>query len=275
MIVSSILLLNICSGLRTGLCVSRRLKYGQKTAFQRSSIVRYYGEKSRTSRISPIRLNYISSFLGCNIFFIYNIRMTSATIPSANQRMFHGTIRSGALADQLAARFNDRQRRVNIVRNGDSALIQIGSKHGTPVTVNIADLEGGVLVTMSRDRNWLDRAADAGDMLERAAASPISLLAMIPDIIGELNEENEAPRIWDAINDIMGLSRALAGEVNAPENPRVCLYCGTSNAPELDNCQACGGALPVDLPRICPKCARAHTAEALFCQACGTRLVKG
>ncbi len=198
-----------------------------------------------------------------------------ASAPLTNQRMFHGTIRSGALADQLAARFNDRQHRTRIERYADSALIQVGSKHGTPVTVHIADLAGGVLVTMSRDRDWLDRTADASEMLERAASSPVSLLAMIPDVLGEMREEALVPSIWNAVNDIMGLSRALAGELNAPLNPRLCPYCGTANPAELERCQACGGPLPVDLPRKCPKCGRGHTSEALFCQACGTRLVEG
>ncbi len=192
-----------------------------------------------------------------------------------NQRMFHGGIRAAALADQLCARFNDRQHRTHIENQGDTSLVQIGSKHGTPVTVHIADIEGGVLVTMSRDRDWLDRLADSSDMAERAASSPLSLLTLIPDIIGETRQENITPQIWNAINDICALTRSLAGEDHAPQNPKVCTYCGTANDPEFELCQACGAALPADLPRICPKCGRGHTAEALFCQACGTRLVEG
>lgn len=196
------------------------------------------------------------------------------TLPP-NQRMFHGGIRAAALADQLAARFNDRQHRTRSEVRGETALVQIGSKHGTPVTVHIADTEGGVLVTMSRDRDWLDRVADVSEMAERAASSPISLLAMLPDVIGELKQENIAPQIWNAINDICALTRSLAGEKNAPGNPKICGYCGTANDPESELCAACGAALPVDLPRLCPKCNRAHTSDALFCQACGTRLVEG
>ena len=105
-----------------------------------------------------------------------------------SQRMFHGEIRAAGLADQLAARFNDRQRRVNVTHQGSSALVQIGSKHGTPVTVHIIDTTGGVLVTMSRDRDWLGRAGDAAELIERAASNPISLLAMLPDILGEMNQ---------------------------------------------------------------------------------------
>jgi hypothetical protein len=193
----------------------------------------------------------------------------------SNQRMFHGEIRAAALADQLAARFNDRQHRTHLENRGDTTLIQIGSQHGTPVTVHITDTSGGVLVTMSRDRNWLDKAADAGDMLERAAANPLSLLAMVPDLVGELNQENIAPRIWDAINDVFALTRALAGEKNGPQNPKVCAYCGTANDPAQELCNSCGAALPTSLPRKCPKCGRAHTSDALFCQACGARLVAG
>jgi ribosomal protein L40E len=179
------------------------------------------------------------------------------------------------LADQLAARFNDRQHHTHLTQQGDTSLVQIGSKHGTPVTLHIADVSGGVLVTMSRDRDWLDRTADASEMLERASTNLGSLLAMIPDVIGELNAENLAPAVWNAVNDLMSLSRSLAGETHPPENPRVCLFCGTANPASLESCQSCGGPLPVNLPRICPKCGRAHTSDALFCQACGTRLVEG
>ncbi len=192
-----------------------------------------------------------------------------------NQRMFHGTISAAALADQLAARFSDRQRRARIENRGETSLVQIGSKHGTPVTVHITDTSGGVLVTMSRDRNWLDKAGDASELIERAASNPISLLAMVPDLIGELTLENIAPQIWDAINDLCALTRSLAGEKDAPQNPKVCEFCGMANDPELESCSACGAALPSDLPRKCPKCGRGHTADALFCQACGTRLVDG
>ncbi len=195
--------------------------------------------------------------------------------PAPNQRMFHGGIHAAALADQLAARFNDRQHRTHVEARGDTALVQIGSKHGTPLTVHIADTEGGVLVTMSRDRNWLDRAADASEIAERAASNPLSLLALIPDIAGELKQENLAPQIWNAINDLCALTRALAGEKNAPANPKICTFCGTANDPELEQCIACGAALPSELPRVCPKCGRGHTSDALFCQACGTRLVEG
>ena len=192
-----------------------------------------------------------------------------------SQRMFHGEISAAALADQLAARFNDRQRRVNISQAGASSLVQIGSKHGTPVTVHITDTSGGVLVTMSRDRNWLDKAGDASELIERAGSNPLSLLALVPDVLGELTQENIAPQIWDAINDLCALTRSLAGERDAPQNPKVCEYCGTANDPQFESCAMCGGALPSDLPRKCPKCGRGHTSDALFCQACGTRLVEG
>ncbi|MFZ5858779.1 MAG: zinc ribbon domain-containing protein [Chloroflexota bacterium] len=189
--------------------------------------------------------------------------------------MFHGGIRAAALADQLAARFNDRQHKTSIRASGDTALVQIGSKHGTPLTVHMADTQGGVLVTMSSDRDWLDRTADASELFERAATSPLALLAVLPDIIGELKQENVAPQIWNALNDIFALTRALAGEKDAPLNPKICPYCGIANDPQYETCVGCGGVLLADLPRACPKCGRKHTSDALFCQACGTRLVEG
>jgi hypothetical protein len=197
------------------------------------------------------------------------------TLQPTHQRMFHGSITAIALADQLAARFADRQHHTAIASQGETSLVQIGSKHGTPVTVHIADTTGGVLVTMSRDRNWLDKAGDASELIERAATNPLSLLAMIPDVVGELSQENVAPQVWDAINDMCALTRSLAGEKDGPQNPKVCEFCGTANDPSLELCAACGAALPTDLPRKCPKCGRGHTSEALFCQACGTRLVEG
>ncbi|PKO12106.1 MAG: hypothetical protein CVU39_25875 [Chloroflexi bacterium HGW-Chloroflexi-10] len=192
------------------------------------------------------------------------------------QRMFHGNIRAAALADQLTARFHERHTRVNISSSGVTALVQIGSQHGTPVTVHITDTDGGVLVTMGRDRDWIDRASDVGGMIERAAsAKPISILAMIPEMIGEMNKGNIVPQIWDAINELCALTQALAGEKEAPQNPRICSFCQTPNQTDQENCISCGAALPVDLPRVCPKCSRAHTSDALFCQACGSRLIIG
>jgi ribosomal protein L40E len=128
---------------------------------------------------------------------------------------------------------------------------------------------------MSRNRNWIDRIADSSELVERAATNPLSLLTLIPDVLGEMKQENVAPLIWNAINDLCALTRSLSGEDGAPRNPKVCLYCGMSNDPEVEECMACGAGLPVDLPRICPKCGRRHTSDALFCQACGTRLAQG
>lgn len=191
-----------------------------------------------------------------------------------NQRMFHGGISAAALGDQLAARFSERHTRVNVQHGAGTALVQLGSPHGSPLTVHIADTQGGVLVTLSQERDWLDRASDAGDLLERAASGkPFALLAALPELLGEFSKENLAPLVWGAVEDLCALSRALAGEKNAPLNPIVCLYCGTPNPAGAEQCQACGAALGVDLPRVCPKCGRGHLADALFCQACGTRLV--
>lgn len=153
--------------------------------------------------------------------------------------------------------------------------MQIGSKYGTPVTVYIADTKGGVLVTMSRDRDWLDRVADSSELLERAATSPLSLLALVPDVIGEMKQENLVPHIWDAVNDLCALTRSLAGEEKVPRNPKICHYCGMSNNAEMEECVACSAALLTDLPRVCPKCRRGDASDALFCQACGTRLLEG
>ncbi len=196
-------------------------------------------------------------------------------IPPPTQRMFHGEIRAAGLADQLAARFNDRQRRVNISHTGASSLVQIGSKLGTPVTVHIADTSGGVLVSMNYNHDWLDKAGDTLELVRKASTDPWTFFTMLPDVMAELTQENIAPQIWDAINDLCALTRALAGERDAPLNPKVCEYCGSANDPQLDSCAMCGAGLPNDLPRQCPKCGRGHTSEALFCQACGTRLLTG
>lgn len=193
-----------------------------------------------------------------------------------NQRMFHGSITAAALADQLAARFSERHSLTKIQAGEGTALVQIGSKHGTPVTVHIADTAGGVLVSMGSERDWLDKSGDIGEMIERAAAgNPLSLLALAPDILAEFKKDNLAPEIWNAINDLCALTRALAGEKDAPGNPVECPFCQTVNPPGSGQCLACGAPLPVDLPRLCPKCGRGHTSDALFCQACGTRLVEG
>lgn len=65
--------------------------------------------------------------------------------------MFHGGIKAGILADHLTARINDRQHRTHNKSKGGSALVQIGSKYGTPITVHISDSTGEVLVTIGRD----------------------------------------------------------------------------------------------------------------------------
>lgn len=117
---------------------------------------------------------------------------TTLTIPS-DQRTFPGGIRSAALTDQLFGRFNDRQHYVTIKGQVDTALVQIGSKHGTPVTVHISDAEAGVLVAMSHDRDWLYKLADSSKLIERATSNLLSLLAILPDVICELKQKEPHP----------------------------------------------------------------------------------
>ncbi len=195
--------------------------------------------------------------------------------PTSNQRMFHGEITAAALADQLAARFAERHRVARVSHAGASSLVQIGSKLGTPATIHLTDTSGGVLVTMSRDRDWLDKTSETMDLVRKASTDPWTFITLLPEVVNELSQENIVPQIWDVINDLCALTRSLAGEKGAPRNPKICEFCGTANDPELESCTACGAALPSDLPRKCPKCGRGHTSEALFCQACGTRLVDG
>ncbi len=195
------------------------------------------------------------------------------TLPPTYQRLFHGNLTASVVAEQLAVRFRDRFHRVSLEQGTASAYLTIGSPHGTPVAVHLANTEGGVLVTMGRGSSNLSNAGDAAELLERASRNPLSLLSIIPDALAEAKKKNIIPQIWSALDDIFSLGRSIAGERNAPRNPKVCPYCQSSNPPEEDHCLACGGVLPPDLPRLCPKCGRGHTSDALFCQACGTRLV--
>jgi len=136
--------------------------------------------------------------------------------------MFHRGIKAAALADHLTVKYNERHHRTHIEFRGESTLDQIGSKHGTPITIHISDTIGGVLVSMGRDRNWTDKFADASDIFERAATKPLSIISAIPDIVGELKKENMAPIIWNAIYEIFAFTRSLAGEIDSPKNPIIC-----------------------------------------------------
>ncbi len=62
-------------------------------------------------------------------------------------------------------------RRTHTPPGAGTALIQISRQHGRPVTPSIADTEGGVLVTMGQDRDWLDRAGGAGQLAPGRDAS--------------------------------------------------------------------------------------------------------
>lgn len=189
------------------------------------------------------------------------------------QRMYHGYLSAPIAAEQLAVRFRDRFHQVTLEQTSESALLTIGSPHGTPVAVHLANTTGGVLVTMGHGPSDLSKLGDAAGVLERAATNPLSFLSLFPDALAEAQKKNIIPQIWAELEDIFSMARSLAGEQNAPKNPRICPFCQTANPPELDHCSACGGVLPPDLPRVCPKCNRGHTSDALFCQACGTRLV--
>jgi hypothetical protein len=81
------------------------------------------------------------------------------------QRRFQGKITSAVLAYQLSAFFNDRQPHAFIECEKGTSPAQIGSKHDTPVAVHIADTSNAVLVTMCRERNWMDKTAENSKLI--------------------------------------------------------------------------------------------------------------
>jgi hypothetical protein len=94
----------------------------------------------------------------------------------------------------------------------------------TPVGKSILNLfpgnsaAKGLWLYTHAPQSWLDRLGDASDRLERAARNPLSLLTALPDILAEGQKKSLAPDIWSAVDDICSLTRALAGEKNAPRS---------------------------------------------------------
>ena len=50
----------------------------------------------------------------------------------AVQRMFHGHLTAAALADQLAARFNERHQRTHVTQGNGTAMVQIAASMARP-----------------------------------------------------------------------------------------------------------------------------------------------
>jgi hypothetical protein len=109
---------------------------------------------------------------------------------SLNQNIFLGGIQSVSSANQLSACFNDRKLCGSTQVQNETALAQIGSKLRAPFTVHFADTEVGVLVTKYLDHDWLERFADSSELIEPGLSSPLSLPVYMPDIIGEMKENN-------------------------------------------------------------------------------------
>jgi hypothetical protein len=189
------------------------------------------------------------------------------------QRILHGDLTPGDIAQALLAEFNRGNLRAQILGQGDNLAVQIGTRPGaasggpTALTVTLQKSPDGVLVQLGQ-QEWLGTAASLGRTTMAALLNPWNLLNRLDDIAQDVENLQLSERVWEAINQT-----ARAAGANYQLSDRlsrvVCEYCGTANPVGEGACIACGAPMGRTQPATCPNCGYVVKPGEMTCPNCG------
>lgn len=190
-----------------------------------------------------------------------------------DQRVFHGDISPGEIAEGLMAEFDQGGYQARMFGSGDNLVVQIAtddyrrSGGETAVSVHLNRIEDGVLVKMG-EQSWLGIAASMGKSALMALVKPRFLFGRIDDIAQDIQSLQIVDRIWANIDRsaaAAGASRQISDRLRRLS----CEYCQSANIVGAPHCVACGAPLGLSQPVSCLNCGFVSEAEVSICPSCG------
>ena len=189
------------------------------------------------------------------------------------QRIYHGQISPGTIANDLVASFNRGAYRAQKLVSGNDLAVQIATSERpvsggqTALSVSIREVPDGICVQIG-NQAWYGVAASIGMTAVSALLNPWNLLGRLDDIAQDVENLQLASEVWQVID---ATARAAGAGFELSERLRriVCAYCGTANPVDGANCVACGAPLGGIQPGTCPHCGFVIQADEGTCPNCG------
>lgn len=193
------------------------------------------------------------------------------------QRIYHGEITPGDIANALVAEFNHGGLAAQRVGEGGKVAVQIATNRWrqsggtTALTVTLQKVEDGVLVAIGQ-QEWLGIAASLGKTALSVLVNPWNIIGRLDDVAADVNHLQLENRVWDTIEHFAKSSGA-AHEISERLRTVVCAYCDYANPVGAGECEACGAPLGSVQPAACQNCGFVNDTGAKFCSNCGAPVV--
>lgn len=191
-------------------------------------------------------------------------------------KIYHGELDAEEMAITLANFFNRGGLSAQSSVNGDTAFVQITSRHSRPsgghTSLGVALARRGERIEASvGDQSVLGLAGSLGTSAFLAWLNPLNLLGRLDDIAADIENLTLEDRVWKLL-DRMAANGGASTQLARRLQRMVCSYCNTANKVGEGRCVACGAPLGDVQPSGCPKCGFVVLAGEKICPNCGQKL---
>ncbi len=192
------------------------------------------------------------------------------------QKIFHGQMSPGDLANALVAEFNGGGLVAQRVGEGEKIAVQVATQRRrqsggrTAMTVVLSDHEDGVVVSIGQ-QEWLGIAASLGKTALQVIQNPWQIVNRLDDVAADINSIQLEKRIWEVINHVAA-SAGVSTRISERLRTVACSYCDYANAVGDGACNACGAPMGAQQPISCMKCGYVNEIGTTYCANCGDHL---
>jgi len=193
-----------------------------------------------------------------------------------DRRIFYGNISPKDIAQALLAEFNRGNYRAQVLGQGDTMAVQIGTHQGalsggqTALTVTLQKVPDGVMAELGQQA-WLGIAASIGQTAFTLLRNPLNLLGRLDDLAQDIESIQLNETVWQVIARAVS-SAGASHQLSERLSRLTCEYCGVANPFGEAACIACGAPLGEAHPDTCKKCGFVVPQKATKCPNCGSNL---
>ena len=194
------------------------------------------------------------------------------------QRIYHGNLTPGIVAEALVGEFHRGNLRVQQFGSEKEIVVQISTHQwtrsggDTALTVNLRQVEDGLSVDLGKQA-WFGVAASLGKTALSVWKNPFQILERLDDLAQDFESMQLTEKVWEVIEST---ARSVGATFELSERLRrmVCAYCLTANAVGEASCLACGAPLGLVQPKTCANCGFVLKNEEASCPNCGQPIRK-